>query len=339
MLSALCVLSLLDGTTSLAQSPASSLADTDAGDRTEETIAAASTTTWLLLSPATANLPSPRSYLAMTYDAVSQRILLFGGDDGTQYLNDTWVFDGRIWSRVNTPVAPPPRTNAQMAYDVATHQVVLFGGYDGTHYLGDTWIWDGSTFAWTQATPAHSPRAVTGPMLFPDATGRVDEFGGFDGHFYQATMWRWNGADWRRLHPAMVPYARSSAAVGFNPLLDQVVLFGGLADVNPDNTWTYDATNWTMQNLSTQPQLVYGSSAAFDRNLNSVILFGGGSGGVDQDTTWAWSGSVWQQLFPMQSPTPREGAGMAYDEVLRRIILFGGQNNNALLNDTWELTP
>src|SRR6266436_3333459 len=41
MLSALCVLSLLDGTTSLAQSPTSSLADTDAGDRTEETIAAA----------------------------------------------------------------------------------------------------------------------------------------------------------------------------------------------------------------------------------------------------------------------------------------------------------
>jgi hypothetical protein len=137
----------------------------------------------------------------------------------------------------------------------------------------------------------------------------------------------------------MVPYARSSAAVGFNPLLNQVVLFGGLADVNPNNTWTYDGTNWTMQNLSTQPQLVYGGSAAFDLNLNAVILFGGGSGGVDQNSTWAWTGSRWEQLFPLHSPTPREGAGMAYDEVLGHVILFGGQNNNSLLNDSWELTP
>jgi Galactose oxidase, central domain len=339
MLSALCALSLLDGTISLAKSPIFSHGNTDARDGTEKTIAAASTTTWLPLFSASASLPSPRSYLAMTYDAASQRILLFGGYDGTGYLNDTWVFDGRTWRKVQTQVAPSRRANAQMAYDVATQRVVLFGGYDGTHYLGDTWIWDGSTFAWTHAIPAHSPPAVTGPMLFQDPIGRVDEFGGFDGHFYQGMMWQWNGADWTRLTPVMVPYARSSAAVGLNPLRDQVVLFGGLADVNPNNTWTYDGTNWTMQNLSIQPQLVYASSAAFDLNLNAVILFGGGSGGVDQDTTWAWTGSSWQQLFPIHRPTPREGAGMAYDEVLGHIILFGGQNNNTLFNDTWELTP
>ena len=66
----------------------------------------------------------------------------------------------------------------------------------------------------------------------------------------------------------------------------------------PINTWTYDGQTWTMESPATQPPLVYASSAVFDPNLNTVILFGGGSGGIDQNTTWSWTGSNWEQLFP-----------------------------------------
>ncbi|PYI72392.1 MAG: hypothetical protein DMF02_03785, partial [Verrucomicrobia bacterium] len=201
------------------------------------------TASWVQLSPASS--PPARSYLAMTYDPDSGNIIMFGGFDGTGYLNDTWTFDGVTWTEVATNTRPPARAAAQMAYDSVTRKVVLFGGYDGTNYLGDTWLWDGTTSQWTQAAPTHHPRPVTGPMLFADPNGRVDLFGGFDGHFYQLTMWQWTGFDWRRLSPATVPYARSSAAVATNPTSDQVVLFGGLADVNPNNTWTYDGTTWT----------------------------------------------------------------------------------------------
>ena len=41
-------------------------------------------------------------------------------------------------------------------------------------------------------------------------------------------------------------------------------MFGGLADVNPNNTWTYDGTTWTLQSPAVQPLLVYAASAAFD---------------------------------------------------------------------------
>src|SRR5437867_9821163 len=292
---------------------------------------------WVQLSPA--NSPPARSYLAMTYDPASGKIIMFGGDNGTTYLNDTWVFDGITWTQVATDTPPPARAAAQMAYDSVTQKVVLFGGYNGRNYLGDTWLWDGTTSQWTQAAVAHHPRPVTGPMLFPDPNGRVDLFGGFDGHFYQLTMWRWTGSDWRRLSPATVPYARSSAAVATNPTIDQVVLFGGLADVNPNNTWTYDGTTWTLQSPAVQPLLVYAASAAFDPGLQGVVLFGGGSGGVDQNTTWLWDqiGATWTRLFPVQSPPAREGAGMTYDAALHRVILFGGQDNNGYFNDTWEL--
>jgi len=218
---------------------------------------------------------------------------------------------------------------------------VLFGGYDGSNYLGDTWLWDGSTVQWTQATPNNHPPAVTGPMWFPDPNGRADLFGGFDGQFYQLTMWQWNGSDWTQLSPPTVPFARASAAVATNISTGQVVMFGGLADVNQNNTWTYDGTTWTLQSPAVQPLLVYAASAAFDPGLQGVVLFGGGSGGVDQNTTWLWDqvGATWTHLSTVQSPPAREGAGMTYDAALDRVILFGGQDNNGYFNDTWELVP
>jgi hypothetical protein len=292
---------------------------------------------WVELSPKAS--PPARSYLAMTYDPISGKVIAFGGFDGTGYLNDTWTFDGTNWAQVVTQSPPPARAASQMTYDSVTQKIVLFGGFDGTNYLGDTWLWDGSTSQWTQAIPTHQPTAVTGPMLFPDPNGRADLFGGFDGQFYQLTMWQWNGTDWTQLSPPAVPFARSSAAVGTNTSTGQVVMFGGLADVNPNNTWTYDGTTWTLQSPAVQPLLVYAASAAFDPSLPGVVLFGGGSGGVDQNTTWRWDqvAANWIQLSTTLSPPAREGAGMAYDAALHRVILFGGQDNNGYFNDTWEL--
>ena len=294
---------------------------------------------WVQLSPT--NSPPPRSYLAMTYDPASGKVIAFGGFDGTGYLNDTWTFHGKSWTQIAPQLSPPARAAAQMTYDSVSQKVVLFGGYDGTNYLGDTWLWDGVTSQWTQATPVHQPPAVTGPMLFPDPNGRADLFGGFDGQFYQLSMWQWNGSDWMQLFPSTVPFARASAAVAANPFTGEVVMFGGLADVNPVNTWTYDGTTWTLQSPQTQPTWVYAGSAAFDPGRQSVVLFGGGSGGVDQNSTWVWGRGRpnWTHLPTVQSPPAREGAGMTYDAFLHRVILFGGQDNNGYFNDTWELIP
>ena len=117
---------------------------------------------WVQLSPT--NSPPARSYLAMTYDPVSGKIIMFGGVDENGYLNDTWEFDGVTWTQITTNTPPPARSAAQMAYDSVARKVVLYGGFDGANYLGDTWLWDGATSQWTQATPTHQPPAVTGPI-------------------------------------------------------------------------------------------------------------------------------------------------------------------------------
>jgi hypothetical protein len=55
------------------------------------------TSTWVQLTPS--KKPSARNACVMVYDPVSQRVVLWGGYDGSHYLNDTWTFDGTKWKK------------------------------------------------------------------------------------------------------------------------------------------------------------------------------------------------------------------------------------------------
>jgi hypothetical protein len=289
---------------------------------------------WLQQSPAQS--PSPRGAPAMTYDAAHQKIVLFGGFLAAGYSSETWTYDGTTWTLESPASSPPARAAATMAYDAPTQRVILFGGYTGSQYLGDTWVWDGAN--WTPGPSGAAPTPVTGPMSFPDpVTQRVLLYGGYDGHFYQLTMYQWTAGGWSQLNPTTVPYARAAAFVAPDPPHAQVVLFGGLANVNPDNTWTWNGTDWTEVFPNSQPPLVYDSAGAFDPAIGHPILFGGGSGGQPQQDTWEWTGTDWMQLLPQMPPAPRESVGLAYDAALGHIVLFGGADNFQEYNDTWWL--
>ena len=290
----------------------------------------------------TPSSPSARAAHAMAYDPVSQKVVLFGGFEAQDYSDETWTFDGSTWTKESPSISPPARAAGVMAFDTVTRTLVLFGGYDGSNYLGDTWVWDGATSQWSHpaGSVAPAPPAVTGPMVFTDpATGHVIVFGGYDGRFYQSETWEWNGTGWVQLQPATVPSARGSAAFGLDPLTGKVVMFGGLAAVNPINTWLWDGTDWQQASPSVQPVYRYDPGAAFDPHLGGVIVFGGGSGGAELNDTWLWTGSDWTSLRIPRSPSARESVGMTFDEALGRIVLFGGLKGNTVLGDTWSLVP
>jgi len=296
------------------------------------------TVNWMQLSPATS--PSGRSSPAMTYDPVSKKVIMFGGFGLSGYLNDTWTFDGTTWTKLQITTAPPVRTAASMAWDKPSGKLILFGGYNGFNDLGDTWIFDGSTSTWSNANPAHSPKAVTGPALFTDPlNGHVDNYGGFDGNFYQLITYQWTGTDWKKLQLTTTPYARAFMVAASSFAAKSAVVFDGLGDVNPYNTWTWDGTAWTMQSPAVQPPSRYSSNAAYDPPIHAFVVFGGGEGGVDLNDTWAWINNSWQQLITTQAPPVREGHGMTYDPAIGHVIVFGGQKGNTFYNDTWELTP
>jgi len=82
--------------------------------------------------------PSGREKLAMAYDSVRQRVVLFGGSVSSDYFGDTWEWDGSSWTQVSS-TGPNARHRHAMTYDSARRKIVLFGGRGGGPYLGDTW--------------------------------------------------------------------------------------------------------------------------------------------------------------------------------------------------------
>lgn len=116
--------------------------------------------------------PTPRTRHGMDYDSNRDRVVLFGGSSVTtkqvqvwhqgswwfqsgyyetqtintwQYMNDTWEYDGTMWTRVED-TGPSPRYGSGFVY--GDKVILLFGGKDATNAFKDTWQWDGQH--WTQ---------------------------------------------------------------------------------------------------------------------------------------------------------------------------------------------
>jgi hypothetical protein len=71
--------------------------------------------------------------------------LLFGGADGTTAYDDTWAWNGAVWSALAPTNPPPARAAHAVAYDSWRDEMVVFGGAKPTGtgtwaYVADTWV-------------------------------------------------------------------------------------------------------------------------------------------------------------------------------------------------------
>lgn len=98
---------------------------------------------WAPIAQPLGQQPSGRLKPALAFDPESQRAVLFGGDDDTRCLNDTWIYDSRTraWSEIKPATVPPPRASAAMVYLPDQKAILLAGGYSGGGVpLNDVWI-------------------------------------------------------------------------------------------------------------------------------------------------------------------------------------------------------
>ncbi len=116
---------------------------------------------WEQLSPAQS--PPPRTSPGSTYDAVRQRMVVYGGGQVTAVpLDDTWEWDGTNWASV-TDGGPGARFGMPLAFDAMRGRVVLVSGSDGGLPLGvwpDTWEYAGAA-----AFPLGTPCTVDSSCL------------------------------------------------------------------------------------------------------------------------------------------------------------------------------
>jgi hypothetical protein len=290
--------------------------------------------------------PPARAGASMAPDR-SGKLVLFGGwsnDRGT--LSDTWTWDGTSWTEQHAATHPTARCCFGLAYDAAREETVLWGGFDGaprgdSSYFGETWIWDGAT--WHQRHPEHSPGiGASFGMVYDAATEQVLAF---MGEGLDANPWAWDGTDWTELTAATSPAWRELEAAAYDEARGQVVMFGGqncgewCYDLFND-TWTWDGTDWSLQQPTGHPRRMYSAGVAFDALRQQVVLFGGDifNVGARRDT-WVWDGNTWTRLRPSDSPSAREFPAMAWDAVRQQVVLFGGrdwpQDIERDFGDTW----
>jgi hypothetical protein len=197
-------------------------------------------TNWTDVTSTAGTPPAGRRWdtQGMTYDAAHGNVLLFGGvnSSGTTFFNDTWTFDGSVWTQ-QAPGTSPSGRRAPLAYDPATGNVVLFGGETsyGLPALNDTWTWDGSN--WTQQSPPNPPPARTMASLVYDASsagaptsGRLVVFGGSGSGStppYLNDTWVWDGTTWSQVYPNNPPPERYAFGMVFDPSTGLLV-YGGL---------------------------------------------------------------------------------------------------------------
>lgn len=88
-------------------------------------------------------------------------LYVFGGDDGSNYLNDLWRITPPVgqWERLTPPVAPPVRSGHTMValpFGGGT-SLFVFGGSRLSIAYDDLWMYDTANNTWTDISPLIRP--------------------------------------------------------------------------------------------------------------------------------------------------------------------------------------
>jgi hypothetical protein len=149
---------------------------------------------WTSLSPAGG--PSARQGLSAIYDPPRDRMVVFGGMNGSTRFGDVWALSlsgEPVWTSLTPPgPAPAPRNGHSAIYDPVRDRMVVFGGSDGTSALGDIWALSLSgTPGWSLLDPGGpqpSPR-YEHSAVYDALRDRMVVFGGWDGYNRYTDSW------------------------------------------------------------------------------------------------------------------------------------------------------
>ena len=306
--------------------------------------------------------PSARIGAAMFYDAARRAVLMFGGYDGQNVLNDLWQWNGAEWQELQPAAGTPsPRSGAAVAYDAAIRKTILFGGvgpFQSTPF-GDTYEWDGQSWKFL-SIPGPDPR-YGAAMCYDNLHKRVILFGGRQGRMQDnvnqlADTWEFDGEAWRQVADVQnSPGYRSQCGMFFDPRRRLTVLVGGYGVSASgfaalSDSWGWDGSTWQRLADGAIPPRS-GAVTAYNPDRQNAILFSGGTQTVadpfaplvqrDSNAVLEWNGGQWRFRATADGPSPRENAQMAYDPARHDMVVFGGDTSGTtpiLLGDTWTLS-
>lgn len=318
-------------------------------------------------------IPSPtRGGHTAIYDPVRDRMLVFGGWDGS-FHNDVWELSlagSPHWSQLTPAGVPPPsRIGHAAIYDPVRDRMVVFGGGSG-FFRNDVWALSLSGDpAWSAiATAGTRPSARYGhAAIYDPVRDRLVVFGGYrqdDGSdHYLNDVWALSLAGnptWSALAPAgETPSARFLHAAIYDGEHDRMVVFGGsdaqLGELPVGNRgFRNDVWALSFAGIHAWSELTPGGppppgrnghTAIYDAVRSRMVVFGGYSyDGTDHYYHDVWSlslegNSVWSALASTEDlPSERYLHSGIFDPVRDRMVMFGGGSNGGFRNDLWALS-
>lgn len=198
---------------------------------------------WSMIS--TLHHPNSLGGHGMTFFTKIGKTVLFGGVKGDDCYNETWIYDGVDWVKLNLEgTIPEKRMSTDMVYDPDNKNVFLFGGQYGADFFNDSWSFDG--IQWVKISTQHkpSPRSLH-KMVFNAYSSRIVLFGGVRN--YLNDTWEFYNNDWINISTVNKPSERGAMALAYYPSpVPSVILFGGInviasSPYTKGDTWKYSS--------------------------------------------------------------------------------------------------
>ncbi len=306
---------------------------------------------WTALAP-TGAAPSARAAAQMTWDGESQRLVVFGGFDGSAMLNDLHQMSlsgSPAWSTLSATGTPPEgRAVAPAIWDPLAGRMVVYGGIgDGDAMFTDLWALtlDGSP-TWSELAPSGGPPSLRNmPVgVFDSQSNRLVIYGCRDtsGSAVSDLAWGVNlggSPAWTQVGGGGTP-GRQDAAGIFDPVRNRLISFGGqwYPSAYFNDVWAFDlAGNWGQINPSGPPPAArMGHTVIYDSVRDRMLVFGGVNGGGPRNDVHALSlaTSTWSPVATTGGPpAARQWHVAVYDNLRDRMVIQGGSGGN----DTWAL--
>jgi hypothetical protein len=241
--------------------------------------------------------PDPRLGHDAVYDPVGQQMVVWAGQQGSRFFNDTWTLNLQTleWRNVSPSSGrPKARYGSASVYDPLERSLVQFAGFteEGRRFQ-DTQSFGIASQSWINITPDGAKPGIrcllTGAL--DRAARRMIIYGG-QRNGPLDDLWAYDLASrtWTELTPAARPAGRFFASSFVNQEGHFIVFGGSTSNGNSNETWSFN----------------------FQTNQ-------------------------WNQLEIAAPPTARNGMMSAYIEAEDRFISFGGVSNSGLTNEVWEL--
>jgi uncharacterized repeat protein (TIGR02543 family) len=300
------------------------------------------------IAATTGTPPSSRAEYSAIVDPVRNRMLLFGGTDGS-LRNDLWALDLETlaWTLIATNgPAPAPRRNHTAVYDSMRDRMIVISGLGGFSVNADAHALSLASATWaTLPAPGANPGIRGGhTALYDPARDRIVVYGGVG----PGTLFELDLATpaWSALDPVGVPPApRTEHTAVFDAARDRMLVFGGMVGSETTNeSWSLEfapGPQWIALAIAGEAPAPRRSHGAVLDDDTMVVL---GAAGETADETWRLTVAptlTWGELVPAGKPMPeRESHTTIWDSATGGLWVWGGRSGeHTWEHDLWFLDP